>query len=194
MQIAFRKTNAPGFFPGLFNAYTKWSLKTDYSHGGVVIGDQLWHTTKHGVRSETFESTESWDLFETDVSDKIALDRCTKVLGMRYDTASLLGFKLPIRVTDSRGLYCFELQWLAYTGEHPKKKVSPDTVMAELLRNLNAQARPTCGAFNQYSCCNRGVSDSPCAKPCRVAAKSDLSNFGLSDIHRSLSGNMGNQR
>jgi hypothetical protein len=142
MKIAFRKTNGPGL-SGLFNRYTKWSLKTGYSHGGVVIGDQLWHTTADGVMPEPFEPSEAWDLFESGLSDKIALERCTEVLGMRYDPASLLGFKLPIRVTDAKGLYCFELQWLVLTGEHPRNPISPDTVMAELLRRLNAQALPT---------------------------------------------------
>lgn len=194
MKLAFRKTNAPGFFPGLFNAYTKWSLKTGYSHGGVVIGDQIWHTTKHGVMPETFELTEAWDLFETCVSDKIALERCTKVHGMRYDPASLLGFKLPIQISDSRGLYCFEFQWLALTGEHSRNLISPDTVMAEVLRQINAQAHPTCVASDGGSGCNRGLLDPAGAKPCRVAAKSDLSNFGLANLHLRLNGNLGGQQ
>jgi hypothetical protein len=144
MKVAFRKTNAPGLIAGLFNRYTKWTLKTGYSHGGVVIGDQLWHTTKSGFLAEKFTDHENWDLFETPVTDKIASERLTKVLKMRYDPFSLLGFKLPFRFSDSKGLYCFEVQWIALTGMHPNQPISPDSVMAEILRMLNAKSNPAC--------------------------------------------------
>jgi hypothetical protein len=192
MKIAFRKTNTPGFFPGLFNAYTRWSLKTDYAHGGVLIGDQLWHTTTKGVMPETINSLEEWDLFQTDVPDTIALERCTKVHKTKYDLASLLSFKLPIRITDSKSLYCFEFQWYVLTGEHPRKPISPDTIMAEILRKLNAQAHPTCTPTDWCTDCDRGLPDSSGARPCSMAAKHDLSNFGLANLYNRLNGNMGN--
>lgn len=138
MKIAFRKTNNPGL-PGLFNRYTKWSLKTGYAHGGVLIGDDLWHMTPHGLIPEKVKSLESWDLFHTPVSDKIALNRISAYRGIRYDGIGLIGFKLPWRFSDSKALYCFEVLWLALTGENPNKPISPDTVMAELLRQINAQ-------------------------------------------------------
>jgi hypothetical protein len=144
MKVAFRKTNAPGLIAGLFNRSTKWTLKTGYSHGGVVIGDQLWHTTRSGFLAEKFTDHENWDLFETNVTDKIASERLTKVLKMRYDPLSLLGFKLPFRFSDSKGLYCFEVQWIALTGMHPNQPISPDTVMAEILRMLNAKSNQAC--------------------------------------------------
>lgn len=140
MKIAFRKTNAPGFFPGLFNRYTKWSLKTDYAHGGVVIGGQLWHTTTRGLQPESLTALDDWDLFETPVSDSIGLARIKQYQGIRYDAISLLGFKLPIRIRDSRALYCYEVLWLALTGENPSRPISPDTIMAQLLRLLNAES------------------------------------------------------
>jgi hypothetical protein len=137
MKVAFRKTNKPGLLPGLFNDYTRWSLKTGYAHGGVVIGDQLWHTTRDGFIHEPFTNPEEWDLFETPISDELATQRLTPFLGMRYDAFSLLGFKLPFRFSDSHGLNCFEIPWLALTGNNPNKPISPDTIMAELLRQLN---------------------------------------------------------
>jgi hypothetical protein len=137
MKIAFRKTNASGFFPALFNRYTRWSLKTSYAHGGLVIGDQLWHTTPKGFLPETFKSPESWDLFDTPVSDKLALERISEYEGIRYDAFSLLGFKLPFHFSDSKRLNCFESQWLGLTGENPSTQITPDAVMAQLLRMLN---------------------------------------------------------
>jgi hypothetical protein len=192
MKIAFRKTNAPGFFPGLFNRYTRWSLKTDYAHGGVLIGDQLWHTTKDGFIHEDFTNPQDWDLFETPISDKIATERLTKVLGMRYDAVSLIGFKLPIQISDSKGLNCFEIPWLGLTGDHPRKPISPDTIMAELLRRINAKAHPTCTPTDWCTDCDRGLPDSTGARPCSMAAKHDLSNFGLANLRLRLNGNMGN--
>lgn len=192
MKIAFRKNNAPGFFPGLFNRYTRWSLKTDYAHGGVVIGDQLWHTTPHGLTPEPFNSPESWDLFNTPVSDTLALNRINEYKGIRYDGIGLIGFKLPWRFSDSKALYCFEVPWLALTGENPNKPISPDTIMAELLRQLNAQAYPTCTPTDWCSDCDRGLPDSTGARPCSMATKHDLSNFGLANLHNRINGNMGN--
>ena len=140
MKLAFRKTNAKGFFPSLFNRYTKWSLKTDYPHGGVIIGDMLWHTTPSGLQSEVFNKHNDFDVFDTPVSDKIALNRISEYKGIRYDGIGLIGFKLPWRFSDSNALYCFEVLWLALTGENPSKPISPDTIMAELLRKINAQS------------------------------------------------------
>lgn len=140
MKLAFRKTNAPGFFPGLFNRYTRWSLKTAYPHGGLLIGDQLWHTTTKGFRPEPFESPESWDLFETPVTDTIALERIEAYKGIRYDVFSLLGFKLPFHFSDSKALNCFEAQWLGLTGENPRTQITPDALMAHLLRTINEKS------------------------------------------------------
>lgn len=143
MKLAFRKTNTPGFFPGLFNRYTKWSLKTDYPHGGVIIDGILWHTTPKGLQPEVFNNHNDFDVFDTLVSDKIALNRISEYKGIRYDGIGLIGFKLPWRFSDSKALYCFEVLWLALTGENPNKPISPDTVMAELLRQINAQSIKT---------------------------------------------------
>lgn len=191
MKLAFRKTDGPGI-SGLFNRYTKWSLKTGYAHGGVLIGDQLWHTTTHGVMPELFEPSEAWDLFDSGTSDKIALERCTKVLGMRYDPASLLGFKLPIRVTDVKGLYCFELQWLALTGEHPRKPISPDTVMAELLRRLNnAQTLSARTALDRGPDGHGGFPDTIGARFDSLATEHGLPGFGVADLHVRHDSNLG---
>jgi hypothetical protein len=148
MKIAFRKTNAPGFFPGLFNRYTRWSLKTAYAHGGQIIDGQLWHTTAKGFIPEPFDSPESWDVFETPVSDTMALKRVAAYKGIRYDAFSLLGFKIPLRFSDSGGLNCFEAQWLGLTGENPNTQISADTVMAQLLRMLNEKSPSVNNAFN----------------------------------------------
>jgi hypothetical protein len=145
MKLAFRKTNASGFLPTLFNRYTKWSLKTDYPHGGVLIDGVLWHTTPKGLMPEVFNNHNDFDVFDTPVSDKIALNRISEYKGIRYDGIGLIGFKLPWRFSDSNALYCFEVLWLALTGENPSKPISPDTVMAELLRQINAQSNEADG-------------------------------------------------
>ena len=182
MKIAFRKTNAPGLLPGLFNSYTRWSLKTDYPHGGVLIGDQLWHTTRHGLAVEPFSDPQNWDVFESKVTDEKALERLSKFLHIRYDPVSLLGFKIPLKFSDSRGLYCFEVLWLALTGENPSKPISPDTVMAEMLRQQNAQSNSARNTSERNFVCHGGCPNPACTESTCVAAKRDLSNFGLANL------------
>lgn len=148
MKIAFRKSNPDGFFKNLFGRYTKWSLKTDYAHGGVVIGDTLYHSTAHGFTVQKFVKSEDWDLFCTDVPDSIAMLRLNEYQSIHYDFLSLLSFKLPFRISDAKRLYCFELVWIALTGENPIKPISPDTIMAQLLRAINEKGCAACNNFD----------------------------------------------
>jgi hypothetical protein len=137
MKLAFRKTNAPGFFKALFSRYTRWSIKSAYPHGGVIIGGKLWDTTKDGMVITDLENHQDWDLFETPVSDKIATFRLEQVASMEYDHFTMLGIKLPFRITDRKRLNCFERMWVALTGENPGAQITPDALMAELLRMIN---------------------------------------------------------
>jgi hypothetical protein len=138
MKLAFRKTNSPGVLPGLVNDYTRWRLMTDYPHGGVIIGDTLWHMTLKGVIQEPFRNFSDWDVFKTPVSDEVALARIAKVRNMKYDRGSLLAFYFPWRITDSSRAYCYEFQWYLLTDENPNRPIVPGTLTAELLRQLNA--------------------------------------------------------
>jgi hypothetical protein len=139
MKIGFRTTNAPGLLPGLFNDYTKWSLKTEFPHGGIVIGDELWHTTKKGFAKEPFVEFSSWQTFDTDVSDELGVQRLTPYLGMRYDIASLLGFKIPVHISDANALYCFEPMWIGLTGENPSTLITPEKILTYVLRKHREQ-------------------------------------------------------
>lgn len=138
MKIAFRKTYAPTFLGRLFNKYTGWKLKTKYFHGGVVVGDFIYQTTKNGLVCEKFTNKAEWDIFETDVSDIVGEKRLMRFVGIRYDVLSLIAFVFPFKFSDARALYCFEVCWLALTGNNPTEPISPDTIMSELLKRAQS--------------------------------------------------------
>lgn len=103
MKIAFRKTNASGFFPGLFNRYTRWSLKTDYAHGGVVIGSSYEIQNAAGVNSVTLV-VQTGDTIEWPVGvastnmviDNGALIRLRSMGGNRWRVEALQGqYRIP---------------------------------------------------------------------------------------------------
>lgn len=139
MKLAFRKTNAPGFFTGLFSRYTKWIMHSDYPHGGVIIGGNIWDTTIRGMVITELTNPQDWDVFETPVSDKIATSRLEEVSSLEYDFLTMFGLKLPIQISDRKRLNCFERMWVALTGENPASQITPDALMAELLRMINAK-------------------------------------------------------
>ena len=88
MYYAFRKTAADGAsaLQRAAAALTRERLVSDYCHGGIVIGDRLYHVnTKDGLHSTSFDP-EKWDLFYIgDSFDKFALILFSQLKGTKYD-------------------------------------------------------------------------------------------------------------
>lgn len=130
VYLALRKTPPRGVLQRLFFYATRGRLLTRYPHGGIVVGDVLYHSTAaQGVHSLSFVN-DGWDLFPTDINPDIVASRFEKVEGAAYDWLSLFGFVLPWRITVAEWLYCYELCFYLLTGEFPTKKVVPETLLA----------------------------------------------------------------
>lgn len=132
MRLALRTTAASdATLPARFAAGAiKVRLVSQYCHGGIVIGNTLWHATaQHGVICADF-TPESWDLIDLgDVLDADALARVLPLLGAGYDWFSLLAFVIPSDATDAQRWYCFELCWFLMTGENPNFRVTPEMLL-----------------------------------------------------------------
>lgn len=117
-------------------AAIKARLVSDYCHGGVVIGDALYHATAaHGLNALPAGcwTPEHWDLF--DFGDSHDADaRLLFMLneGAAYDWIGLLAFEgLPFN--DPAKLYCFEWCWFAMTGNRPTFRVTPEMLVRVVL-------------------------------------------------------------
>jgi hypothetical protein len=128
--IALRKTNAPGFLPGVFSRLVRARLITRYPHAGIVVGGRLLHiTAKEGMHSTNLHDPHNWDLFRVDVDPLLVLERFNGLIGCKYDWISLLAFVLPWRVSVSHWLYCYEWVSYALTGELPGRRVTPEDLL-----------------------------------------------------------------
>lgn len=134
MKLAMRKNDSPTFFGRLFNRLTRWRLHTEYPHAGIVIDGSIYHTTyTRGLHRAPF-SPEGWDVFDVDVDPSFVRSVFNARKGAAYDAISLLAFILPWRVRDSRRLYCYEWCWLALTGQNPSGRVTPEKLLALILK------------------------------------------------------------
>lgn len=130
MKLALKHAPPAGFFKRAFHELTKWRLVTRYPHGGILIGDQILHTTLgKGLHSETF-IPEGWDLFDAPCEDDDVWVLFRELEGRPYDWFSLLAFVLPWRVSDSSRLYCYEWQLLALTGRASRDRVVAEDLLA----------------------------------------------------------------
>lgn len=138
MKLALRRTDAKTFFGKLFNQLTRLRLHTEYPHGGIVIGDRLYHMTYADGLHWTDFDPDGWDLFDVAQDDLHALSLFSARKGAKYDALSLLAFLLPWRVRDSRRLYCFEWCWLALTGINPSTRITPEKLLV-LVNKMGAR-------------------------------------------------------
>ena len=111
----------------------KARLVTRYPHAGIVIGDTLYHATaKRGLHASEY-TPERWTLIDIPGDDMDALRLFAEWDGAQYDWFSLLAF-VGLRARDSSRMYCYEWCYLALTGEHPKGRVTPETLLAVALK------------------------------------------------------------
>lgn len=124
----------------IFAALTKWRLCSQYSHGGIVIGGTLYHSTvqHHGLQSEAFDMSTAgsgWDFFDLgDALDAHALQEFEKRRGSPYDWFGLLAFVIPLEMRPNQRLYCFE--WCALAlGLEPDGRVVPEDLLVKAIQS-----------------------------------------------------------
>lgn len=128
--LALRKTAPPGFFAKAFFYLTRARLLTRYPHGGVVVGDTLYHATaRNGVHSMPFDPA-GWDLFATDVDELTIFNRFIRVKNAKYDWFSLFMFVSNFRIVVRNRMYCYELCHYLLTGEQAEQRVTPEDLLA----------------------------------------------------------------
>ena len=118
-------------------------LVTQYSHAGIVIGGDLYHSNaSHGVHVERSADLSGYTLVDLgSENDARALALFAQVEGKGYDWASLLAFVVD-GVTDSQRWYCFELCWLLMTGTAPKQRITAETLLTEALSQRGGLLSP----------------------------------------------------
>ena len=132
MKLALRRTAASN--ASRFARLAAWAIKvrlvSQYCHGGIAIGDTLYHTTANsGLCRSSFDPAK-WDLFDLGpAQDAAALALFDKHQGAAYDWISLLAFVLPCRISDRKRFYCFEWAQLCITGIYPQGRVTPEALL-----------------------------------------------------------------
>jgi hypothetical protein len=132
VYLALRKTDSSGFLKGLFSKYTRWRLKTQYPHCGIVIDGQLCHSTFQNNLHWSAYIPAEYDLFETNIFDKTVLERYEFVKTNKYDYLGLLSFLLPFKLGEKNSLYCYEWAWFALTGNLPEQKITPEILLVQI--------------------------------------------------------------
>lgn len=109
-------------------------LVTNFSHGGVVIGSDLYHSNAaHGVHREENADLSGYMLIDLgDEHDARALALFAIVEGKGYDWFSLGAFIIT-NMRDSERWYCFELCYLLMTGNIPLARVTGEVLLTEAI-------------------------------------------------------------
>ena len=118
-------------------------LVSKFAHGGVVIGNTLYHSNaSNGVHAEPGADLSGFLLIDLgDAHDARALALFEAVKGSRYDFFSLVAFVFP-GFRDSRRYYCFELCYLLMTGRNPAERVTCETLILMALQMGGKLASP----------------------------------------------------
>jgi hypothetical protein len=110
-------------------------LVTHFAHGGVLVGDVLYHATgAKGVHAEPGADLSGWTLIDLgSMRDARALALFGRVEGAGYDWVSLTSFVVITSSSDSQRWYCFELCWLLMTGTAPRERVTAEMLILQAL-------------------------------------------------------------
>ena len=136
MKLALRADHAAGATAPerAFAALTRWRLASQWCHGGIVIGERLYHVTARGALHSTSYTPDCWHLVDLgEDNDTWALQLFERLQGARYNFAGVLGFGIPgVRGSDAR-LYCFE--WCAMCiGAPPHRWMTPERLLFHALQ------------------------------------------------------------
>lgn len=126
--LALRKSAPQGVIKKLITYLIKWRLHTKYPHAGIVEDGILYEMTTHGLVSSK-SLLGDWDLFPV-VCQQSAKATYDKLLGIEYDYFSEIGFVLPIKVRDSKRIYCYEFCYQVITGNQANDKITPEILLA----------------------------------------------------------------
>lgn len=109
-------------------------LVTNFSHGGILIGSDLYHSNAaHGVHKEADADLSGYMLIDLgDEHDARALALFAMVEGKDYDWFSLGAFVIT-NMRDSERWYCFELCYLLMTGNIPLARVTGEVLLTEAI-------------------------------------------------------------
>ena len=130
VYLALRKTDGKGLGGKLFSLITRSRINTNYPHGAIVIGDELFHITAFkNVVQEPFLHPEEYDLWETDVPAYVAKQRFKQNQHLGYDYFGLLVFIVFWNATDSSRDYCFEFCHRLLKGFVPRRKIRPEDLL-----------------------------------------------------------------
>jgi hypothetical protein len=134
MYLALKKTHASDATPlqKVISNLIKWRLCSNYSHGGIVIGDTLYHSSymNKGLYSEKFDMSNSpgWDFFYLgNEKDEEVIKLYNKLKGTPYDLLGLLTFIVSFQA-DYEKLYCFEWCGMAM-GIKINNRVTPEDLL-----------------------------------------------------------------
>jgi len=126
-------------------------LCTKWPHGGIVVGDTLYHATaRHGLTSEPYINTGNWDEwdFGPEEDQRVIAQFNARLAGakgkVRYDWFSLLAFTPAVWISRLFGseirynswLYCYEWQYEALEQKNVKVEVTPENILEICLRRL----------------------------------------------------------
>lgn len=116
----------------------KARLVSKFCHGGIVVDGNLLHATSakglHQVNRGDWTPSR-WDLYELDATPgerQRILSTFSAHEGAKYDWFSLLAF-VGLFVRDSSRFYCFEWCSFAITGRSPRKRVTPERCLLEVI-------------------------------------------------------------
>ena len=112
----------------------KARLVSQFSHGGIVVGDNLYHSTGsrglHMLEAHEWNPS-NWLLIELGTTQDLrVLNLFERVKGMKYDWFSLLAFA-GLSARDGNRVYCFEWCWWCITGAPPSTRVTPEMLILE---------------------------------------------------------------
>lgn len=132
MKLALRTTPAADatWLDKLAHRTIKARLATQYPHGGIVIGDTLYHATaRKGVHDTDDWNPERWAMFELGGDDAAARSRYETRKGNGYNWAGLLPF-IGVPASDHERDYCFQLAYFMAAGAYPAGLVTAETLLA----------------------------------------------------------------
>jgi hypothetical protein len=131
MKLALKKTPSKSLFGKIFGQLIKWRLVSTYCHGGIVIGNLVYHCNyDHGLYASEFNQ-DGWEFYDVPAADDAqALKLFEDMQGVKYDWFGILGFILPFKLQRKEKLYCFEWCYLCMTGNPPACRVTPEVLLA----------------------------------------------------------------
>lgn len=132
MYLALRTTPAfdANWLDRFAHAVVKARLVTRYPHGGIVIGNTLFHSTsRKGVHATDDWTPDRWELYDVGGDDERALDCFRKRERNGYDWVGLLPF-IGVPGSDSKRDYCFELCFYMMTGVRSNGLVTAETLLS----------------------------------------------------------------